>query len=65
MIFSIYLLFDKKTLYNFDSHLEGKKMPSFITDIWELVKNNLNFKKELNNAFDKIITNDIKIGFDF
>lgn len=40
-------------------------MPSFITDIWELVKNNLNFKKELNNAFDKIITNDIKIGFDF
>ena len=59
-------LFDKKSLFNFDSHLEGKKQPPFITDIWELVKNNLNFeKKELMEVFDKIITEEIKSGFDF
>ena len=59
-------LFNKKSLFNFDSHLEGKKIPPFINDIWELVKNNLNFeKKELIEVFDKIITEEIKSGFDF
>ena len=58
------MLFEKKTLYNVDSHLEGKELPSFIKDIWTLVKKNLNFdKKELVDAFDGIITEDIKSGF--
>ena len=58
------MLFEKKTLYNVDSHLEGKELPSFIPDIWDLVKKNFNFqKKELVDAFDGIITEDIKSGF--
>ena len=59
-------LFEKKKLYNADSHLEGKELPCFIPDIWDMVKKNINLgKKELEDAFDGIITQDIKSGFNF
>ena len=59
-------LFEKKKLYNADSHLEGKELPCFIPDIWDMVKKNINFeKKELEDAFDGIITQDIRSGFNF
>ena len=58
-------LFDKKQFYNEDSHLVGKELPSFITDVWELAKKNFNFEKTESLAFDLIISEDIKSGFNF
>ena len=58
-------LFDKKQFYNEDSHLVGKELPSFIIDVWELAKKNFNFKKTESLAFDRIISEDIKSGFNF
>jgi uncharacterized protein YoxC len=58
-------LFNKKQFYNEDSHLEGKELPSFIPDVWELVKKNFNFEKTESLAFDRIISEDIKSGFNF
>ena len=58
-------LFDKKQFYNEDSHLVGKELPSFITDVWELAKKNFNFEKNESLAFDRIISEDIKSGFNF
>lgn len=39
-------LFERKALFNEDSHLERKELPSFITNIWELVKKSLNLEKK-------------------
>jgi len=39
-------LFEKKKLYNADSHLEEKELPCFIPDIWDMVKKNINFEKK-------------------
>ncbi len=59
-------LFQKKSLYNIDSHLEGKPIPPFITNIWDYEEKNFNFeKKEELEWFHKIITKDIKSGFNF
>ena len=58
-------LFDKKQTYNEDSHLEGKDLPPFITDIWEVAKKNFNLDKTELLSFDDIITDDIKSGFNF
>ena len=59
-------LFNIKSSYNPDSHLEGKTIPPFITDIWDFVEKNIKFdKKEELVWFNKIITKDIKSGFIF
>jgi hypothetical protein len=59
-------LFKIKSSYNPDSHLEGKTIAPFITDIWDFVEKNIKFdKKEELVWFNKIITKDIKSGFIF
>ena len=59
-------LFKIKSSYNPDSHLEGKTIAPFITDIWDFVEKNIKFdKKEELVWFNKIITKDLKSGFIF
>lgn len=59
-------LFKIKSSYNPNSHLEGKTIAPFITDIWDFVEKNIKFdKKEELVWFNKIITKDIKSGFIF
>ncbi len=58
-------LFAKKDEYNEDSHLIKKDLPTFITDLWDKVKENLNLNPTEISVFDAIITNDIKSSFNF
>ena len=56
-------LFVKKDDYNEDSHLIIKDLPTFISDLWDKVKENLNHNPTKISAFDGIIINDIKSSF--
>ena len=58
-------LFNKKDDFNQDSHLVNKNVQSFIPDIWDQVKKHLKLNKNEIIAFDAIITDDIKSGFNF
>ena len=58
-------LLSKKDEYNKDSHLIKKDLPTFITDLWDKVKENLNLNPTEISVFDAIITNDIKSSFNF
>ena len=58
-------LFVKKDIFNEDTHLVIKDLPSFITDLWGKVKENLKLNSTQITAFDAIITDEIKSSFNF
>ena len=58
-------LFNKKDEFNDNSHLVNKNIPVFIPDIWGQVKQHLKLKQNEMFAFDALITNEIKSGFNF
>ena len=58
-------LFEKKDIFNKDSHLVKKDLPSFITDLWGKIKENLKLNSNEITAFDAIITEEIKSNFNF
>lgn len=58
-------LFCKKDGCNQDSHLNNLDLPTFINDLWNLVKKTLKLNRHEKIIFDTIITTDIKSCFDF
>jgi len=59
------ILFSKKNEYNDDSHLVGKDIPDFYNNIWNVVKERFNLKKEELIAFDAIFDDKIRAEFNF
>ena len=49
-------LFNKKDVYNKESHLINKEVPNFINDLWGIVKENLNLNERESIIFNAIIT---------
>ena len=54
------IIFDKKSVFNENSHLVHKNKPAFISDVWFVVKQNLNLKSKELIAFNALI---IKMDF--
>ena len=59
------ILLGKKDEYNDDSHLVGKDLPDFNNNIWNVVKDKLNLKKNELIAFDAIFDDKIRSEFNF
>ena len=58
-------MFSRKNIYNSDSHLINKTLPSFIPDLRGDLKKNLNLNNAEIAAFDAVITEDIILSFNF
>ena len=58
-------LFSKKDIYNKDSHLINKDVPTFIENLWDKIAQHLKLSQIEKNAFDAIITNEMRDGFNF
>ena len=58
-------LFSKKDIYNKDSHLINKDVPTFIENLWDKIVQHLKLSKIEKDAFDAIITNEMRDGFNF
>ena len=58
-------LFSKKDIYNKDSHLINKDVPTSIENLWDKIVQHLKLSKIEKNAFDAIITNEMRDGFNF
>lgn len=58
-------LFSKKDIYNKDSHLINKDVPTFIENLWDKIVQHLKLSQIEKNAFDAIITNEMRDGFNF
>ena len=56
-------MFSRKDVYNSDSHMINKTLPSFIPDLWGDLKKNLNLNNEEIAAFNAVITEDIILSF--
>ena len=58
-------LFSKKDIYNKDSHLINKDVPTSIENLWDKIVQHLKLSKIEKDAFDAIITNEMRDGFNF
>ena len=58
-------LFQKKDIYNNNSHLVEKDLPSFIPDLWQKMKELLELNQNEIIAFDAKITDEIRSSFSF